>query len=110
MSNTEPSAGDEPALTTGQLAALLEADDKCVIIWARKGLLKASKTLGGTLRFYPSQVVASYAARDAELPAPFRRFLAGETEPPRVMAHIVKRIPTDQLRAELARREERGAA
>lgn len=110
MSTTEQGTGDEPALTTGQLARLLEVDHNCIKVWVRKGYLQASKTLGGTSRFYPSKVAASYEARGAELPASFRRFMAGDTDPPRVMSHLVKRIPTEQLRAELARREERGAA
>lgn len=97
-------------LTSGRLADLLEVDLKTVLNWARDGrLTPPTITLGGHARFNPETVRDDYKRAGAELPEPFAQYL--ETgEPAETPTQRARKLPTKVLRAELARREERGAA
>lgn len=100
---------EEQLLTSGDLAKLLETDQRLLNIWADRGILPSIRQLGGQRRYRPSQVAQSYADRGAELPATFRRYLAGE-EYVRAPVHLIRRIPVEQLREEIERREREQAA
>jgi excisionase family DNA binding protein len=96
-------------LTAADLAHLLGVSLKTVHNWERDGRLTATRTLGGHLRFRPEDVRTDYERARLELPDAFLDYLKAPTTRARGMSQV-RRIPTDLLRAELARREAQGAA
>jgi hypothetical protein len=98
-------------LSAGGLAGLLKVDLKTIHNWVQKGRLsKPDETLGGHMRFDPLVVQADYVRAKRPIPETFAAFLRGEVKPETVRSRAIARASTDDLRAELARREERGAA
>jgi hypothetical protein len=98
-------------MTAGQLAALLEVDQRTIHNWVERGLLSTpEKTLGGQFRFDPAQVKADYVRRRNAVPEALERCVSTGVFPPPSPKHKLQRLTTEELRAELARRDERGAA
>ncbi len=98
-------------LSSSALADLLGVDIRTIATWAQQGRLSEPEaTLGGHRRFSPKRVQEDYARNGLPLPERFAAFLRGEVKPETPTSRAVARASTDDLRAELARREERGAA
>ncbi len=98
-------------LSSASLADLLGVDVRTISMWLEKGRLSAPEaTLGGHRRFSPKRVQEDYARNGLPLPERFAAFLRGEVKPETPTSRIIARASTEELRAELARREERGAA
>jgi predicted site-specific integrase-resolvase len=97
---------DAPLLTAGELGKLLGVDTRTLQHWVTKGhLTDPPRTKGGHKRFDPAQVAADYQKAGDAVPARLQAFIDAHS----VESHIA-RASTEDLRAELARREERGAA
>lgn len=100
--NDAPSPDGE--LTSGELSKLLGTNQRTLNIWADRGIIPCTKTVGGARRFRPRDVVRAYQSQRMDIPRDLTRFLAGEPVLA-LPAPDVARVPTEQLRAELKRRE-----
>lgn len=95
-----------PTLSAGELAKLLDVDPSTLRYWVTRGhLTDPPRTRGGHKRFDPKQVAADYARTGDTVPARLQAFLDAHD-----VGAALARASTEDLRAELARREERGAA
>jgi phage terminase Nu1 subunit (DNA packaging protein) len=98
-------------ISAGSLATLLGVDIKTVHGWTDAGLLtQPEHTLGGHRRYDPAAVAKDYTRAGKALPERFALYLDGKVQLETTGQRAISRASTEDLRAELARREERGAA
>lgn len=101
---------DAPLLTPRELAKLVGVDARTLTHWVARGYLsEPTRTAGGHKRFDPTRVAADFQSRAAAVPTRLQAFIDANSAEA-TAKRAIARAPTDELRAELARREERGAA
>jgi hypothetical protein len=101
---------DAPLLTAGELGKLLGVDTRTLQHWVVKGhLTDPLRTKGGHKRFDPKKVADDFARTGDPVPPRLRAFIEAH-DPVVASRSAIAKASTDDLRAELARREERGAA
>lgn len=101
---------DAPLLTPRELAKLVGVDARTLTNWVAIGYLtEPSRTAGGHKRFDPARVAADFQGHGDAVPARLKAFIDANSAEA-TAKRVIARASTDELRAELARREERGAA